>query len=249
MSPKLWEQLGELTGARLLCHCRAEQSCHGDVLVRLWRERFGSLPAALWTAWQVYIDNLDILEVVPWECEAAWKEAGPHHLALHARSRSSSNQVPRSEKKAVVRETSVKSLGDQVDGVLGSSGADPQYVRQTLHLLLSTLNRQHVTKKWLQILGGRLVRLMLYRRETMMVLDRFWKALVRWRGARALPSDVAEELLAAVCLFPVMSCNLRLPVNGVMTVSDASLQRGALCRSVRVTPAGVAAAQVGPAQQ
>ena len=61
--------------------------------------------------------------------------------------------------------------------MLGSIGADPGFVRNTLHLVLATLQRRHVTKKWLQILAGRLVRLMLYRRETMMVLDRFLEGL------------------------------------------------------------------------
>ena len=40
-SPALLDSLHELSGYRLLCHCHQDESCHGDVLIMLWRERVG----------------------------------------------------------------------------------------------------------------------------------------------------------------------------------------------------------------
>nr|WNL49880.1 hypothetical protein MarFTMF_364 [Marseillevirus sp.] len=37
---KLWDKLGELSGKTLGCFCKDTEDCHGDVLVRLWREKF-----------------------------------------------------------------------------------------------------------------------------------------------------------------------------------------------------------------
>ncbi|AGV01567.1 Rossmann-fold nucleotide-binding protein [Cannes 8 virus] len=37
---KLWVRLGELSGKTLGCFCKETDNCHGDVLVRLWTERF-----------------------------------------------------------------------------------------------------------------------------------------------------------------------------------------------------------------
>ncbi|CAK0869239.1 unnamed protein product, partial [Prorocentrum cordatum] len=36
---ELWEDLEELAGKSLACHCREGQSCHGDVLVKLFKEK------------------------------------------------------------------------------------------------------------------------------------------------------------------------------------------------------------------
>lgn len=39
-SPELLEALAELSGKYLGCFCKPK-ACHGDILVKLWRERFG----------------------------------------------------------------------------------------------------------------------------------------------------------------------------------------------------------------
>eukprot|EP00969_Alexandrium_andersonii_P213148 9412532-Alexandrium_andersonii.AAC.1 len=40
-----------------------------------------------------------------------------------------------------------------------------------------------------------------------------------------------------------MRADLRVPISGLVTVSDASMRKGAVCRSVRLTDAGRAAAR------
>ena len=53
---ELKAQVGELTGAFLVCHCSRDQRCHGDNLMAMWREECGDHLLPVWRAWQVYID-------------------------------------------------------------------------------------------------------------------------------------------------------------------------------------------------
>ena len=36
--PEKFNRLGELSGRTLLCHCKLTQHCHGDTLIRLFRD-------------------------------------------------------------------------------------------------------------------------------------------------------------------------------------------------------------------
>eukprot|EP00959_Pyramimonas_sp_CCMP1952_P134417 2812278-Pyramimonas_sp.AAC.1 len=78
----------------------------------------------------------------------------------------------------------------------------------------------------------------------MMCFTELWRLLARIRGLAPVPGKVREdELVSALALLPLLRCDLRAPVSGLVTVSDASVQRGAICRSVRLRPDGVAAAR------
>ena len=39
-SPAMQRRLGQLTDKVLLCHCSQSESCHGDVLIRAWEDKF-----------------------------------------------------------------------------------------------------------------------------------------------------------------------------------------------------------------
>eukprot|EP00969_Alexandrium_andersonii_P144514 6390719-Alexandrium_andersonii.AAC.1 len=73
----------------------------------------------------------------------------------------------------------------------------------------------------------------------MAAFDVVWRRLARWAGERPLPAEMAQELLCALGLLSVMRADLRVPVSGLVTVSDASMRQGAVCRSVRLTDAGL----------
>ena len=64
----------------------------------------------------------------------------------------------------------------------------------------------------------------------------------RWKGEKPIPMKVQREFVTAFSLLPVMRTDLRVPVNGLVTVSDASMGRGAVCRAVTLRPAGIRAA-------
>ncbi|CAK0792825.1 unnamed protein product, partial [Prorocentrum cordatum] len=240
-SPDLLADLSSLSGARLLCHCKEHQACHGDVLIAKWLERFSA--PSLWRAWQVYIDNLEVLEITSWWRAKALQGEGISEAVDLARRRYEYFSVPRSENKAVIRETTTQSLREAIDGDRGTIGPPAEFVRRLISLTLATLQRPTVTQKWMQILAGRWVRCLLFRREAMMCFTHLWRFLVKMRGDAKLPRRVREELVSALTLLPLLRCDLRVPISGLVTVSDASMQRGAVCRAVRLRPGGVAAAR------
>ncbi|CAK0870953.1 unnamed protein product, partial [Prorocentrum cordatum] len=247
-SPDLLACLPELSGCRLLCHCRRGQRCHGDVLVKMWAETVPKatrgddtlIPecagTACWVVWPVYIDNLDVLEVTD-------------EVVQLACERYAQRGVPRSEDKAVCREPVSQVLGELIDGTRGVISPPLEFVYRLLGLTFATLDRNVLTQTWLQVVAGRWVRAMMFRRETMSVFDDLWRAVVRWRGERRLPAPVQRELLLAVGLLPLMRCDLRTPVSGLVTVSDASMRKGAVCRAVRLLPHGVEAAKASRRRQ
>ncbi|CAK0812662.1 unnamed protein product, partial [Prorocentrum cordatum] len=238
-TPDLLACLPELSGCRLLCHCRRGQRCHGDVLVKMWAETVPKatrgddalIPegagTACWVVWQVYIDNLDVLEVTDEVSAAALKAQGPPEVVQLACERYAQRGVPRSEDKAVCREPVSQVLGELIDGTRGVISPPLEFVYRLLGLTFATLDRNVLTQTWLQVVAGRWVRAMMFRRETMSVFDDLWRAVVRWRGERRLPAPVQRELLLAVGLLPLMRCDLRTPVSGLVTVSDASMRKGA----------------------
>ncbi|CAK0822773.1 unnamed protein product, partial [Prorocentrum cordatum] len=240
-SPDLLADLSSLSGVRLLCHCKEHQACHGDVLIAKWLERFNT--PALWRAWQVYIDNLDVLEITDWWHAKSLQEEGMSEAVDLARRRYEHFNVPRSENKAVIRETTTQSLGEAIDGERGTIGPPAEFVRRLISLTLATLQRPTVTQKWMQILAGRWVRRLLFRREATMCFTHLWRFLVKLRGDAKVPRKVREELVSALTLLPLLRCDLRVPISGLVTVSEASMQRGAVCRAVRIRPDGVAAAR------
>ncbi|CAK0802495.1 unnamed protein product, partial [Prorocentrum cordatum] len=240
-SPDLLADLSSLSGVRLLCHCKEHQACHGDVLIAKWLERFNT--PALWRAWQVYVDNLDVLEITDWWHAKSLQEEGISEAVDLARRRYEHFNVPRSENKAVICETTTQSLGEAIDGERGTIGPPAEFVRRLISLTLATLQRPTVTQKWMQILAGRWVRYLLFRREAMMCFTHLWRFLVKLRGDAKVPRKVREELASALTLLPLLRCDLRVPISGLVTVSDASMQRGAVCRAVRIRPDGVAAAR------
>ncbi|CAK0819392.1 unnamed protein product, partial [Prorocentrum cordatum] len=225
--PSLLAELDSLSGTRLACHCRPSQVCHGDAIIRKWRERF--LEPAVWRAWQVYIDNLDVLEVTEWWHAAQLKQEGLCDAAPLARARYEAQGMPRSETKSVARELQTVSLGEAIDGELGTIGPPKEFVLRLVSLTLETISREKVAQKWMQIFAGRWVRCFLFRREAMMSFAHLRRFLVRIRGHAPRYQ--------------------RTPVSGLVTVSDASVQRGAVCRGVRLRPEGAAAARAARKRQ
>ncbi|CAK0904679.1 unnamed protein product, partial [Prorocentrum cordatum] len=144
---------------------------------------------------------------------------------------------------AVIREVKSQSLGEAIDGAQGTIGPPAQFVQRLVSLTIEALRRKVVTQKWMQILAGRWVRCLLFRREAMTCFTELWRFLVRIKGQASLPAKVREELIAALTLLPLLRCDLRVPISGLVTVSDASVQRGAVCRSVLLRRDEVAAAR------
>ncbi|CAK0876940.1 unnamed protein product [Prorocentrum cordatum] len=200
---------------------------------------------------EVSIDVLDLLEIADEVAMTALQSAGLPEAAHLARARHGARGVPRSEDMSVSRALKSPALGEFVDCELGMISPPPpkDFTYKLVIFSLYTLDREKVTQRWLQVLAGRWVRAMMFRREAMSAFDHLWQAVVRWEGKRRLPCLIFREIFIALGLLPFMRCDLRTPISGLVTVSDASEQKGAVRRAVRLLPHGVAAARAARARR
>ena len=102
--------------------------------------------------WQVYIDNLDMLEACDWPYLQGLIASGHHEGMVIARERYERFQVPRSPGKELVRALQTKSLSDQTDGFQGVIGPPAVFVRKLIHFALATLSSESGCKSW-QVAG------------------------------------------------------------------------------------------------
>ena len=176
--------------------------------------------------WQVYIDNLDMLEVCDWADLQGLTAKDHHEGTVIARDRYELFQVPRSPGKEVVRALQTETLGDQIDGFQRVIRPLAVFVRELVHFTFTTLNLSRVGRKWMQILAGRWVRVFQFRREGMSCFNEVWKFLYscdRNSGRR----------------LPLFRADLRVPVAPMVMASNASSTGGAICRSMGLTARGL----------
>ena len=108
-------------------------------------ERLWALPLLL--LWQVYLDNLDDLEV--WDCDDA-APLRPEELLSQqqaARETYDFHGIPRSEKKEEFRSSSTKALGHRIEGTLARIGPPQLFVARLIHFNMISLAGGPVSPK------------------------------------------------------------------------------------------------------
>ncbi len=159
-------------------------------------------------------------------------------LHQHAEAAWSDGGVVSSAKKKVSGEAEVQELGAVLDGdsqYLGMSGARLVKLCQTTLFIIS---QRSLNRKWLQVVCGRWVHVLQYRRPGMSVLHEVWQVISRKRVKPAGFLRARFELLQCilgVCLFHT---HLRAGISGIATASDASNKGGAVGSSDELTPIG-----------
>ena len=111
--------------------------------------------------------------------------------------------IARSADKAVLRQPTAKLLGVEVRDGHRLTGPT-KVVHGVVQLTLHTLARPRVTKKWLQIILGRWIRLMQLELATSSAFDEVWLRMARWKGSQPLTPGMRGELLTALALLPLM---------------------------------------------
>jgi hypothetical protein len=73
----------------------------------------------------------------------------------------------------------------------------------------------------------------------MSVFSEKWRTIAHWKGReRPLSESVRTELLMAICNAPLYYDDLRIPIEGVVTISDASPGGAGVCASLGLTHLG-----------
>ena len=201
------------------------------------------------TQWvyRIYLDNFDALEQMdPLMAARVRGEVSAEVLAL--RGGYQHWGLPRHPKKAVQQETIAEIQGAVVDGVTGMVKPKPNKVLKYAELAWSLLQDGRASQKQLQIVCGGLVYCSMFRRPLLGMLNKVWSFVVGLSSEppvvrKELPQSVKFELCRFLCALPLAQMNLRTPVLGGVTASDASETGGGFCVSRGLTPMGVHAAQ------
>lgn len=174
--------------------------------------------------WHVYLDNFAAGEIVSptgdWSqgeqihqmAELAWREAG----------------VLSSEKKRRSGVLSVEELGANIEGVLHYVGGSPQRFLKLVHATLWTLQQPHLSKKLVQVIAGRWIHVLQFRRPGMSILECTWEYISQKRVKQRIHRLVKRELFMCLCAIPLLHTFLGARVDGRITASDASMKGGAV---------------------
>eukprot|EP00438_Fugacium_kawagutii_P023130 Skav208787 [mRNA] locus=scaffold931:260209:264566:- [translate_table: standard] len=186
-------------------------------------------------AWyHVYLDNFfagvraleglenDEDQVLQRKAEEAWLEAG----------------VLSSSKKKVSGEPLVEELGALIDGVGGVIGGSPTRLLKLAQLTLLVVARKRVPAKWVQVVCGRWVHVLQFRRAGMVVLRWVWQWVAGSKINRATRDKSRLELFWLMCGSCLLHTNLRATVSPVASASDASGRGGAVGIARSLTQVG-----------
>ena len=185
--------------------------------------------------WHVYLDNFCAAEkVVPKESSVAGAEC--HRLAEQIWKESG---VLSSEKKRKACEVRIEELGAEIDGKEGTLGGSSERLRKVIWATMWLLGQKFLKKKHVQIVAGRWVFLMQFRRPSMSIFNAVWSFVGDSSSkTRCRLQVVRAELFLAICLGPLLHSFLKAPVAEVITASDASSTGGAVSMSRCLTPEG-----------
>ena len=191
---------------------------------------------------RVYLDNFDILQKVDAKLASTLEgEPSPEILAL--RDTYEQFGLPRHPKKSVQQSTKAEIQGAIVDGVMGLVKPKPDKVLKYVELALRLLQKGDSTQRQMQIVCGGFVYCCMFRRALLGTLNSVWQFIVSFKGdppfiRRKIPLAASSEIIRFIMLVPLAQMNLRAPLKGAVTASDASEYGGGFCVSKGLTPMG-----------
>eukprot|EP00438_Fugacium_kawagutii_P008731 Skav223575 [mRNA] locus=scaffold2909:37156:42226:+ [translate_table: standard] len=199
-------------------------------------------------SWRVYLDNFDLLErIEATQLIDMQGTAAPGILAL--RHQYQVWDVPRNTKKAVERQPVAELQGATVDGVRGIAFPREPKLCRYLSLALQLVQQTVASQKQWQITCGGLVYVSMFRRPLLGTLNRVWSHIEEFEQVRAfkmsIPDDCRLEVVRFLGLLPLAKLDFRLPMDGVVSCSDASSTGGGICASVRASALGSLVSQGG----
>lgn len=186
----------------------------------------------LW--WHIYLDNFAAGQTIKNDdpimagdrlhqlAERAWSEAG----------------VISSEKKKQVAIRTAHELGAFIDGKNQTIGGPPERFLKLIQATLWVLNRPQLSKRLVQVIAGRWVHVMQFRRPTMSILDKTWEFISGKKFKQDIVLGVRRELMTCICSIPLMHTFLGAPISERMTASDAWNRGGAVGVASNLTGIG-----------
>ena len=187
------------------------------------------------TWWQVYLDNFMAAEVT--------RQGSGHGMdrMLHNQATASwdSSGVLCSVEKHVYRAQVATELGVEVNGLLGLMGASTTRIFKAVLASLHLVKGRPLAIRTVQVVLGRWIFILQYRRPAMAVLSRAWDYLKHPRRNTRPWKVLCQEVSLLVCLSPLLQFDLCTRFNPVVTCSDASESGGAVAVASSLSRAGL----------
>ena len=190
------------------------------------------------TFWQVYLDNFMGAEVRK-TTEEGGASSRLHEIAVDAWSEA---KVLCAKDKHVINSQEAIELGVQLHSEQGLVGGDALRFQKLLGATMMLLQQRLPKVRWVQVVLGRWIFVLQYRRSAMAVLSRCWNYTKAGQDRRRWWPVVKEELTTLLCLAPLLHSDVRTSFNPLVTCSDASHFGGAVAVSEGTTCAGAEAA-------
>ena len=195
--------------------------------------------------YRIYLDNFDLLEKT--ESRLAGRiKGGVSDAVTQVRNMYDSMGLPRHPKKSVQRALQGEVQGAMLDGEVGFAIPKPEKVQVYCKLADELIRRGQSTLRELQVVCGGFIYICMFRRALLCCLNEVFLHMQRFEGEApvvrlGLPWDVKVELSRFIALVPLAQMDFRVPIDGVVTCSDASKKGGGACSSIGLSDYGRAA--------
>ena len=182
--------------------------------------------------WQVYLDNFMSGQVG--ESDARRDMA----LQKAAMTAWKAEGILTADDKQVLGSPEVTELGVRLDGEFGLLGASPERIHKTCLATLCLLLKSHWSQREAQVVLGRWIFILQFRRAAMACLARSWDAIQTAWPTGGQMTVLRNEVLTLMCLAPLLQSDMWSPYDGEVTCSDASETGGAAARALGLTWSG-----------
>ena len=188
--------------------------------------------------WSLYLDDTNLLEVLE---EKVAKDMEGKTSAEQDQQREAYQHwgIPVCPNKSLVRAAKGEKLGAVLDGDRGILKGATRRALDSISLGMWILRQEFVPRKSLQVLLGREVHTMQFRRPIFGVFDYLWKEISDGAVMLDLGSKACEEIFMAAMSQPLRVTDLRSKIHEVVTASDASESGGGIVWGGKLTSQGI----------
>ena len=184
--------------------------------------------------WQVYLDNYMCAEIFP----TGDRDPAAGRLLQQAVDEWDRHGVLNVPEKQVKAATEATELGVRIHGKKHLIGAGGSRLEKIVAVTLMLLRQRLPKRRLVQIVLGRWIFVLQFKRQAMAILSQSWKYLMPKEDKRRWWSTVQNELWLLVFLSPLLQMDVASSFNPLVTCSDASEVGGAVAISTGLTPSG-----------
>ena len=188
--------------------------------------------------WSLYLDDTNLLEILEKKVAAELEGKAPEEQERLRRAYHHWG-IPVCPNKSLLRASKGEKLGAVLDGDKGLLKGATRRALESISLGLWILRQEFVPRKALQVLLGREVHTMQFRRPIFGVFDYLWKEISDGAVMLDLGSKSCEEIFLAAMSQPLRVTDLRSKIHDVVTASDASETGGGVVYGGKLTSQGI----------